>query len=232
MLTGELKAISSLTETDKERMYRIMLKHYAEVGHRSFLRDLEEKEGALVLHDEGGEIQGFSTYMSISTVYRGDEIAALFSGDTVIDKDHWGTQAIFNTFGRLLFRIMDENKGKRIYWFLITMGFRTYMMMPLFFKRFYPRHDEETPSFEKGLIEHLANLKYGGQFDRARAIITTDSYHLKGEFAEIPEARRRNAHVRFFLEKNPGYKEGDELACVCEICPESFRRRTRALVRP
>ncbi|MFC1890307.1 hypothetical protein ACFL4G_11185 [Thermodesulfobacteriota bacterium] len=134
MLTGELKAISSLTETDKARMHGIMLKHYAEVRESSFLRDLEEKEGALILYDEEGRIQGFSTYMSIATVYRGDEIAALFSGDTVIDKDHWGTQALFNTFGRLLYRIMDENMGKKIYWFLITMGFRTYMMMPLFIR--------------------------------------------------------------------------------------------------
>jgi len=232
MLIGELKAISSLTEKDRERMYRIMLKHYAAVERRSFLEDLEEKDGALVLHDEDGKIQGFSTYLSISTVYRGDDVAALFSGDTVIDKDHWGTQALFSTFGRLLHRIMDENHGKKIYWFLITMGFRTYMMMPLFFKRFYPRHDEETPSYEKGLIEHLANLKYSGHFDHERAIITADSYHLNEEFAEIPEARRRNAHVRFFLEKNAGYRQGEELACVCEICPESFRRRTRTLVRP
>lgn len=232
MLKGDLKAISSLTQGDRERMYRIMLKHYAEVELRSFLKDLEEKEGALVLHDEEGRIQGFSTYMSIATVYRGDEITALFSGDTVIDKDHWGTQTLFNTFGRLLYRIMEENRGKRIFWFLITMGFRTYLMMPLFFKRFYPRHDEDTPSYEKGLIEHLANLKYRGQFDVERAIILADSYHLNEEFAEIPEARRRNAHVRYFLEKNAGYMQGEELACVCEICPESFRRRTRTLVRP
>ncbi|MFC1890306.1 hypothetical protein ACFL4G_11180 [Thermodesulfobacteriota bacterium] len=232
MLTGELKAISSLTETDKARMHGIMLKHYAEVRESSFLRDLEEKEGALILYDEEGRIQGFSTYMSIATVYRGDEIAALFSGDTVIDKDHWGTQALFNTFGRLLYRIMDENMGKKIYWFLITMGFRTYMMMPLFFRTFYPRHDQETPAYEKGLIEHLARLKYDDRFDKERAIITTDSYHLKEEFAEIPAARHRNRNVQFFLEKNPGYRAGEELACVCEICPESFRRRTRSLVRP
>jgi len=232
MLTGHIREIASLTDADRDRMFRIMLRHYAGVREEAFRRDLSEKEGALVLQDAEGNIQGFSTYQFMHTRYRGEPIVALFSGDTIIDKAHWGTPALFDAFGRLLHRLLHENPGKRTYWFLITKGYRTYLMLPLFFKRFYPRFDQETPPYEQGLIDHLATARYDGQYEAARGIIRGDSYYLAGEFAEVPPGRLRSRDVRFFLEKNPGYVRGDELACVCEISPESFRRRTRALVRP
>jgi len=232
MLSGRVEKISSLTEYDRDRMYDIMVKHYAEVHKDSFLEDMSEKHGAIVISNQQGRIQGFSTYMFMDTVYQGQEIAALFSGDTIIEKDSWGSPALFAAFGKLLYMLMNEHKGKRTYWFLITKGFRTYLLMPLFFKKYYPRFDEQTPPYERGLIEHLANLKYNRQFDSARGIITTDSYYLKGDLAEIPAARLRNRNVKFFLEKNPGYVKGEELACLCEISQESFRERTKTLVRP
>ncbi len=232
MLRGTMQEISSLTETDKQDMLWIMNRHYANVSEKMFLKDLSEKDGVLALLDEQGQIQGFSSYLFMQTTYRGDAITALFSGDTIIDNQYWGSQALFSSFGRLLFKLMDENRGRKTYWFLITKGYRTYLMLPLFFKNFYPRVDRETPPYERGLIEHLANAKYNGLFHPDRGIIATDSYFLKGEFAEIPERKRTNRHVRFFLEKNPEYLAGEELACVCEIQPESFRKRTRKLVRP
>jgi hypothetical protein len=232
LLKGELRKIPSLTEAEREWMYGIMVRHYAEVHWEAFLCDLSEKDGILLLVDQKGEIQGFSTYRFMHTRYAGEELVALFSGDTIIDRDHWGTPTLFSTFGRLLHALIHENRGKKTYWFLITKGYRTYLMLPLFFKEFFPRHDQETPPYEKGLIEHLAAGKYGAQFDRERGIIAAGSYFLKGEFAETPEARLRNHHVRFFLERNPGYLNGEELACVCAIHPENFRKRTRMLVRP
>ncbi len=232
MLKGELKDLPSLTAQDQARMLEIMRRHYASVSEPAFLKDLSEKDGSILLMNDAGVLQGFSTYMFMHTVYDGDPVVALFSGDTIIDREYWGSPALFNAFGRLLYRLMQESQGKKTYWFLITKGFRTYLMLPLFFRIFYPRHDRDTPPYEKGLIELLANARYDGQFDRKRGIIRTDSYFLLDEFSEIPDGKLRNPNVRFFLEKNPGYVRGDELACVCEISTESFRRRTKTLVRP
>lgn len=232
MLKGELRKVPSLTAMDRETMYGIMVRHYAAVRWDEFLRDLGEKDGVLLLRDPQGDIQGFSTYLFIQTHYRGEGITALFSGDTIIDRDHWGTPALFSTFGSLLYEFLRDNPGKKTYWFLITKGYRTYLMLPLFFKEFYPRHDRETPAYEKGLIDHLAAKKYGAQYQPDRGVICAGSYFLKGEFAQTPEAKLRKDHVRFFLERNPGYIEGEELACLCAIHPDNFRKRTRMLVSP
>jgi hypothetical protein len=213
-------------------MFQIMLKHYAGVDRAEFEHDMSEKDGAIVMLDDAGRIQGFSTFLFIQTVYQQDEIVALFSGDTIIDQEHWGSMTLFRTFGKLLFELMDGNPGKKTYWFLITKGYRTYLMLPVFFNKYYPRYDEETPPYEKGLIEHLANTKYNGKYDRQRGIIKADSYYLRDELARIPEGKQKNPKVRFFIQSNPGYTKGEELACVCEIRPEYFRKRTKTLVRP
>ncbi len=232
MLTGTIRSISSLTDADKDLMYDIMVRHYADVDKDVFLRDMAEKDGAIILYGQHGRIAGFSTYLFMHTVYHGDPVSALFSGDTIIERDSWGSPALFRTFGKLLYTFMADNDGSRTYWFLITKGFRTYLLLPLFFKRFYPRYDAETPPYERGLIEHLARRKYGSCFDSDRGIITASSYYLKGDLAQIPPARRKDPHVAFFLQKNPGFVKGHELACICEISPESFRKKTKSLVQP
>ncbi|MEQ1748451.1 MAG: hypothetical protein ABL974_03455 [Prosthecobacter sp.] len=40
---------------------------------------------------------------------------------------------------------------------------------------------------------------------------------LKAALAEVPEARQDDPHVRYFLERNPAYAEGDELVCLAEV---------------
>ncbi len=232
VLNGEMKPIRCLTDRDKERMYQIMLKHYEGVSWDAFLSDMSEKDGILVFRNDNGFVQGFSTYLFMQTGYEGTEIVALFSGDTIIDRDYWGTTTLFNSFGRLLYRLMEESNGKKTYWFLTSKGYRTYLLLPLFFKEFYPRYDAVTPPYEKGLIDHLASMKYDIRYDHERGIILSDSYFLKGEFADIPEGKLRNQSVSFFVERNPGYVKGEDLACVCPIQADNFRKRTRMLVRP
>jgi len=231
LLKGEVRSVSNLNDKVIERMYLLMKKHYASFKKEKFLLDLSEKDGVIILTDEDNEIEGFSTYLFIDTEYENDKIAALFSGDTIIDNKYWGTPALFNIFGKLLHTLMKDNKGKKCYWFLITKGFRTYLLLPLYFNNFFPRYDKETPDYEKGLIDHLASLKYR-EYDRELGLIKAPSDFLKGDFAEIPEKRKDNKHVNFFLLRNPGFSKGHELACVCEINNESFRRRTKNMVRP
>ena len=33
----------------------------------------------------------------------------------------------------------------------------------------------------------------------------------------MPEGRQDDPHVHYFLERNPGYAEGDELVCLAEV---------------
>ncbi|MEM4625209.1 MAG: hypothetical protein QXJ28_00360 [Candidatus Pacearchaeota archaeon] len=232
MLTGEIKSQSLLNSSEKERMFQLMIRHYSGMKKEKFLNDLSEKDGAIIIRDENNIIQGFSTYLFIETEFRNDKIAVLFSGDTIISKEFWGTPVLFNTFGKLLYKMMNIYPDRKCYWFLITKGYRTYLLLPLYFNFYYPRFDKETPEYEKNLIKHLAELKYKGFFNEKTGIIEAPADYLKDELADIPDHKSENKFVQFFLSKNPDYHKGNELACICEIREESFRNRTKTMIRP
>ena len=45
---------------------------------------------------------------------------------------------------------------------------------------------------------------------------------LRAGVAEVGEERRRNPHIRFFLERNPGHVRGDELVCLTRLGVDNF----------
>jgi hypothetical protein len=46
----------------------------------------------------------------------------------------------------------------------------------------------------------------------------------------VPSGRERNPHTEFFLSKNPGYVNGDELVCLTELCPENLTAAGRRMM--
>jgi hypothetical protein len=227
MLKGSLVSIDEIT--DRDVLYALMIRHYAQVDRVSFEADLEEKDGAITLRDDLGMIRGFSTYQFMHLHYLGREITVLFSGDTVIDRAFWGDSALFRTFGKLLYRTL--NSTDELYWFLISKGIRTYQILPLFFNRFYPSVAEETPIKIASLIHHLAELKYPGSFEVRSGVIKADTYRLRENMADVPPNKNANPHVRFFLEKNPGWLNGDELACLSELSIGNMKRSALRMIQ-
>jgi hypothetical protein len=41
--------------------------------------------------------------------------------------------------------------------------------------------------------------------------------------AEPGEKERGNQHVKFFLEQNPGWRQGDELVCIARLAADNLR---------
>ncbi|MCP4398952.1 MAG: hypothetical protein GY801_16840 [bacterium] len=195
-----------------------MTAHYENVKKDKFLEDLAEKESVLFLYDEVGTIQGFTTFMLMETQVDGHGIQALYSGDTIIDKAFWGQRELFRVFGSL-FRQFLEQRQEPIYWFLMTKGIRTYMLLPLFFENFYPSCMSVIPQEYQALKDRLARQKFGKFYLKERGIVRVEpkADRLQCELACIPEHKLKNPHVRFFVEQNPGYTDGDELVCITQI---------------
>jgi benzoyl-CoA reductase/2-hydroxyglutaryl-CoA dehydratase subunit BcrC/BadD/HgdB len=49
--------------------------------------------------------------------------------------------------------------------------------------------------------------------------------------AEVPDGRRDDPHVAYFLQQNPGWREGDELVCLTEIDDENLTVAGRRMIR-
>ncbi|HXH84736.1 MAG TPA: hypothetical protein VNN07_17650 [Candidatus Tectomicrobia bacterium] len=231
-LHGAVVPVRALDDHDVEAMFAVHARLYDEVGAAAFRRDLGEKDAVLLLRDGGGAIRGFSTILLLETEVQGEPLRAVFSGDTGIEPGFWGGQALVRAWARFMGGLLAARADRRLFWFLISKGYRTYLYLPLFFHRFAPRVDAPTPPFEQALIRTLGTLRYPRDFNPATGVVEfAESHgHLRPELAATPTRRGEHAHVQFFLARNPGYARGHELVCVAEISPANMRGLARRML--
>lgn len=228
-LFGEVVPVRAITPDLAERLWALYAAHYDGADPDRFRADLAEKGWVLLLREGGaGTPVGFSTQMLIDVRVEDRTVRALFSGDTIIHRDWWGTQELVRTWCRFAGQILRAHGDAPLYWFLISKGYRTYLYLPFFFEAFYPRHDRPTPPFEQRLIEMLGSVRYGAAFDPRTGLIEHPGVHDRvREELDTTEQRRRNPDVDFFVRRNPRYAEGVELVCVAEIAPENLHGAAR-----
>lgn len=225
-LTGTVVPRETLTAHEVEQLWAIFARLYDAVDEATFRADLAEKDRVLLLRDgPGGDIRGFTTILCLEVRVGGETLDVVYSGDTGIDPRYWGGQALVQAWGRFLGEVRSWHPERRLYWFLISKGYRTYLYLPFFFHRFYPRAEAPTPAFEQALIDHLARARYPGDYNAATGVVefAVSHGHLKPALAETPAHRRQHPHVRFFLERNPGFTRGHELVCVAEIAADNMK---------
>ena len=81
-------------------------------------------------------------------------------------------------------------------------------------------------------MDHICSGKFGNRYDSEKGLVisTQESDYLKTPLAAIPEGRKKSPHIRFFLEKNPHYEQGDELVCIANLNQKNFKKETAGRV--
>lgn len=212
-----------------------MQKTYLDVSEQVFYQDLMSKDYIGLLLHEPDIICGFTTYAINPAGSGTQEYDVLFSGDTIIHPEYRGTQELVRGFGHTIgsLLILSQARRKKLYWFLISKGHRTYLYLPIFFAKFFPvcLPDREAPL--KKDLDRIAKLVFKNNYDPYEGLIkyTDPTSRLKSTESQITMQRARNKHVAYFLEKNPGFETGQELACLTEICLENMLRTGRQYVQ-
>ncbi|MDX2505147.1 MAG: hypothetical protein QNL62_11835 [Gammaproteobacteria bacterium] len=224
-LRPEIRELSSLKTDEVQSMYSLLIKYYDSCEYEQFICDLQDKDYIVMLKNCNGILQGFSTAKILSYKFKGQMVRAVFSGDTIIHNDYWGSQALPLAWCYLVGKIKAEMMDVPLYWFLIVKGHRTYRYLSLFSKKFYPTWRHDTPGHIKELINHLASERFGDAYDPQKSIVRFKSSqgHLREEWADIPDHLSRKNDVKYFLQRNPGFSIGDELVCLTELCQSNLR---------
>ena len=233
-LTGQIVEVAGLSPRSRDEMLSLLDRHFAGVSRTTFEADLNEKQWALQLLDAAsGAIRGFSTQVLWELDVDGRRVSALYSGDTIVDRDYWGSNLLAQLWGQFVVSLIDERPDSELVWFLISMGYKTYRFLPVFFREFYPRHDAPTPRGAKAIIDAAARLKYGGSYDASAGIIRAGrtACRLRAGVADVTAERLRDPHVRFFAERNPGHARGDELCCIAPLARDNFTKAAHRLLR-
>ena len=234
-------SVARLAPELREAMFALLETYYDKVTRDDFARDLAEKQRVILMHGEGGELAGFSTIQLIESAHEGRRILTVFSGDTVIARPYWGQKQLQRRFTRFLIGLRLRHPRRRVFWFLISKGYKTYLLMRRNLTC-YPNHEGPTPPDAQAILDHVAGLKYPDRYDRERGVIAyPDGSAVRPEAHCLDPGIERDPDIAYFLAANPGWTHGDELCCLAEIrlgellgagVKYALRRRKRPAASP
>lgn len=210
-------------------MFALYSDFYCDAEYGLFKRDLADKTHCVLLRDASDCIQGFTTLKLYETIWEQRPLRVIFSGDTIINPEHWGSQQLAFAWIRFAGKVRRMAPAVPLYWFLICKGHRTYRYLRAFAHRYAPHFDHGTPPFMQELMNRLAGSRFGENYDQARGLLSfaEPQGRLSAELAHVPPAHHRLPDVAYFLKRNPDYARGDELVCLCELAPENLRPLAR-----
>ena len=234
-LQSQRIGVPDLSCQDRADMFALFAGHYDCADRDRFEADLARKHWVIQLRDPAqGRLCGFSTQVLLKIRKGNSAVNALFSGDTIVDPACWSETALMREWGRLVVELIEATRPERLYWFLISKGYKTYRFLPVFFREFYPRYDRTTPASAQEILDSLGRSMFGRAYDARRGVVTAmpDKDRLRMGIAEITAHRLEDPHVRYFLERNPGHTRGDELCCLARLDVANFTPAAVRLLDP
>ena len=225
------RPIRAITVNDIRQMYDLYASFYENTSLDIFLSDLSKKSGVILVSRKADDrIVGFSTQTFFDLKVDGQRVRGIFSGDTIVDPAYWGNNALANTFYRRL--IIERIKHPLIpfYWFLISKGYKTYLLMTNNFYNYYPKlngNRGERDATYHNITQAYCQALFPNAFDAEKMLLDFGEQYvrLKGDVADItPEMRAANPHIDFFERVNPSWRRGTEVPCLAACDYESLVR--------
>ena len=230
-IVSETKKIATCSEHEKETFYQLLCQGFLGVTWNDFIRDFQEKDAVMILRKERceGEIVGWSTLMVLSLAMADIEVKGIFSGDTIVLPEYRSGTGLGVELGRYFMQIYKQFPQHIVYYILISKGWRTYKILPFFFKEFSPRYDKPTSACDKAVMDAFGKKKYSYHYNPVTGVVTFSPQKLRPESVDaIPV--KIDAQTQFFLRSNPGYLEGHELVCVARVAPDNFTSALKRLL--
>ncbi|HET9999503.1 MAG TPA: hypothetical protein VFQ36_01335 [Ktedonobacteraceae bacterium] len=230
-IVSQTKKVAACSEEERETFYRLLCHEFAGVSWHDFMRDFREKDAVMILRKEhrAGEIVGWSTLMLLTLDVSGKEVKGVFSGDTAVLPEYRNSTGLGVELSRYFMQAYRQFPQHPVYYILISKGWRTYKIMPFFFKEFAPRYDKPTSAGDKAVMDAFGRKKYPHHYQSATGVVTFSPQKVRPESIDAMPSKM-DEHTQFFLHSNPGYLEGHELVCIARIVPDNFTNRLKRVL--
>ncbi|HYC09010.1 MAG TPA: hypothetical protein VEC10_05185 [Steroidobacteraceae bacterium] len=221
-MIGELLPRAALGGDDVADMYRLFTTHFERVSEDRFRVDLERKDWVIRVRD-GKTLLGFTSLQFLRVRAAAADLEVLYSGDTIMKPEARSTTLLARTWIDSVRRISELHAAAEMHWLLLVSGFRTYRLLPVFWREFFPNCMQATPAGVRDTVAALAGALFGAGYDAHAGVVRFDSPQpLRPELSRIPESRLADPHVRFFASANPGHADGDELVCWTRLTHDNL----------
>lgn len=229
MYATSIVPVSALGDALRSEMARLYLANYDGSNEGLFFSDLAKKHEVLLVRAEE-RLVGFTTMRFFEREWHARPIRVVYSGDTIVDRAHWGQQALAFDWISRMGALKRERPETPFYWLLLVKGHRTFRYLPLFGKSFYP-HWSVDRSDLKPLADELALEMFPDDYNPATGVVEfrESRGHLKADIALPSPSEFAKEDIHFFLQRNPGFRNGHELVCLCEVETHNMKPLTLKL---
>ncbi|NVJ59371.1 MAG: hypothetical protein HWE27_03225 [Gammaproteobacteria bacterium] len=218
-LNAQEVEVKELIEQQIVDMWLLFHAYYDDVEKNKFVSDLMEKDRVILLHDAKGQIQGFSTIKCFNKAIDGKQTRIVYSGDTIINQTYWGQTALQKAFYQFLFKEYLKHPFTPVYWFLISKGYKTYLLLSRNFKAYWPNYRKPTPEKEQQIIRFVAKEMFASAWREESGTLEFDQPlgKLKQAISPITDELLSHPEIKYFNDANPGHIDGNELCCLGHV---------------
>ncbi|MCE4555950.1 hypothetical protein [Pelomonas cellulosilytica] len=193
---------------------------YARTSRGFFEEMLRAKSHvALVYTDKGRQtLVGTASIDTRVVSFEGRDVVMIYTGDVLLREDIRGRN-VLQRVGLICFlRARLRHPFKRIYWFLGASTHQAYLVLARGLCSYWPRPELSTPAAMERLRDRFARVVLPQLWDAVDGVFRTGGTKLLNSL-QTPFTPRelQDPHIRFFLARNPGYAQGDLLACLAPL---------------
>ncbi len=206
-------AVHRLSQAERAEMWARFSAHYEDVSEPRFLEDLDAKQDVILLW-RGPRLVGFSTLLPLTVVVDGVAHDGVFSGDTVVEAGSRGSGALGVAFLRYLVGRRLRHPLRPLWWFLLSKGWRTYLLLANNFPDAHPRPGVEMPASVRRLRDAFG-ARFGEAYDPATGLVRLRAGRVRPDLAGLPSDAP--ALATYFVARNPDAGLGDELVALAPL---------------
>ena len=212
-----VRPTSSLTPSELDEIWMVT-DRYIETTREIYETKLKALPEVGLWRTRDGQLVGLVSLDVYRPTWRGRESIVFFTSSVVIDEAYRGRNLVVRTGLRMILREKLRRPWLAAYWFFDTFSYKSYLLLPRYFRDYWPRRDRETPNAIAVFVDHLARRRYGADWIPERGIVRrSGTKRLHERTAPVDASTLADPDVHYFESRNPGHAEGDMLVCLAPL---------------
>ena len=220
-LYAYMAEIEYLDEVSGKELYNYLLKMLdSEASYEEFHKVLKTYKYVVTCRDKmDGSLRG----VGLAGVERRDldgyKYTIVRVGLTFLEKSYQGSPILYYMIAYLLLKEMILHPLTPLYTIGKSFTYKSYLLTCHAFPYGYPRYDKETPPLAKKIINEFARsvMTSSDVYDEETFVLKREKVYIKPGTMEISAKDLEDPHIKFFVERNPGWTKGHQLLNLGQV---------------